>query len=224
MIAIIAKKSVELKRGAQAFFEHDAAGGIILMLAALTALALHNSPLNPLYDAILGTPMVFQIGQLEINKPLLLWINDGLMAVFFFLIGLEIKREIIEGQLSNVRQASLPAIAAVGGMIVPAAIYVLINYGDPTALRGWAIPAATDIAFAIGILSMLGPRVPVALKVFLLALAIIDDLGAIIIIAVFYTSELSLASLAIAAVGVVFLAWLNWRNVTHLGPYLVDRF
>jgi len=210
-----------LKRGAQAFFEHQAAGGILLIAAAAFALVLDNSPLAWLYDRLLVTPVVVQIGALAINKPLLLWINDGLMAVFFFLVGLEIKREIVEGRLSNFRQAGLPVIAAVGGMAVPAFVYVLFNWEDPVALNGWAIPAATDIAFALGILALLGSRVPVALKVFLLALAIIDDLGAIIIIALFYTSNLAPSVLAIAALGAAALAYLNYRGVTRIAPYLV---
>ena len=210
-----------LKRGAQAFFEHQAAGGIILMVAAALALVLDNSPLAYFYDQLLSTPVVVQVGALLIDKPLLLWINDGLMAIFFFLVGLEIKREFVEGRLSNRRQAGLPVFAAVGGMVVPALIYVALNANDPTAIGGWAIPAATDIAFALGVLALLGPRVPVALKVFLLALAIIDDLGAIIIIAVFYTSNLAPSVLAVAAAGVAILAFLNFRGVTRLSPYLV---
>jgi Na+:H+ antiporter, NhaA family len=210
-----------LKRGAQAFFQHQAAGGIVLMLAAVLALGLDNSPLAWAYDALLKTPVVVQIGALEVNKPLLLWINDGLMAIFFFLVGLEIKREVIEGRLSNMRQAGLPVLAAIGGMVVPALIFIGLNVDDPTALKGWAIPAATDIAFALGVLALLGPRVPPALKVFLLALAIIDDLGAIIIIALFYTSQLSLSVLGIAAVGIAVLAYMNYRNVTRVVPYLL---
>ena len=220
MITFLTKPDA-LKRGAQAFFEHQAAGGIVLMTAAALALMLDNSPLAWAYDRLLQTPVVVQVGALELDKPLLLWINDGLMAVFFFLVGLEIKREVMEGRLSNARQAGLPVIAALGGMALPALIYVGLNAGDPTALKGWAIPAATDIAFALGVLALLGPRVPVALKVFLLALAIIDDLGAIIIIALFYTSELSPAVLAIAAVGVAALATLNRRGVTRVAPYLL---
>ncbi|MEM8744286.1 MAG: Na+/H+ antiporter NhaA, partial [Pseudomonadota bacterium] len=185
------------------------------------ALVLENSPISSLYDALLGTPVVVQIGAFSIDKPLLLWINDGLMAIFFFLIGLEIKREIVEGRLSNFDQAALPVVAAIGGMLGPALVYVAFNYDDPTALAGWAIPAATDIAFALGILALLGSRVPIALKVFLLALAIIDDLGAIIIIALFYTSQLSVSVLAIAAIGTAALAWLNYKGVTRLAPYLV---
>ncbi|MGI9524673.1 MAG: Na+/H+ antiporter NhaA [Hyphomicrobiaceae bacterium] len=209
-----------IKIGAQAFFQHQAAGGILLMAAALFALTLDNSPLAWLYDGFLETPVVLQFGALEINKPLLLWINDGLMAVFFFLVGLEIKREIIEGRLSNTQQAGLPVVAAVGGMVVPAAIYIGLNSTDATALNGWAIPAATDIAFALGVLALMGPSVPTALKVFLLALAIIDDLGAIAIIALFYTSKLSPAVLLIAAFGMAALAYLNYRRVTRIMPYI----
>ncbi|MCW8835026.1 MAG: Na+/H+ antiporter NhaA [Rhodospirillales bacterium] len=220
-MAALAKTKEGVKRRTIAFFEHDAAGGIVLMTAAALALMLDNSPLNWLYDMFLETPVVIQIGVLVIDKPLLLWINDGLMAIFFFLVGLEIKREIIEGRLSSPQKASLPVIAALGGIIVPALIYVALNQGDAEALRGWAIPAATDIAFALGVLALLGSRVPVALKVFLLALAIIDDLGAIIIIALFYTSELSLSVLAIAAVGISVLAYLNYRGVMRVAPYLV---
>ena len=215
------KRPRAVRLGAQAFFQHQAAGGIVLMAAAALALILDNSALSWLYDSLLQTPVVIQVGALELNKPLLLWINDGLMAVFFFLIGLEIKREVLEGRLSNVRQAGLPVVAAIGGMVVPALIYIGLNSGDPTAINGWAIPAATDIAFALGVLALLGPRVPVALKVFLLALAIIDDLGAIVIIALFYTSELSPPVLGIAAVGIAVLAYLNARNVTRIAPYLV---
>lgn len=191
------------------------------MLAAVLALGLDNSPFAWAYDALLRTPVVVQIGALELNKPLLLWINDGLMAIFFFLVGLEIKREVVEGRLSNMRQAGLPILAAIGGMVVPALIFIALNVDDPTALKGWAIPAATDIAFALGVLALLGPRVPPALKVFLLALAIIDDLGAIIIIALFYTSQLSLSVLGIAVMGIAVLAYMNYRNVTRVVPYIL---
>lgn len=220
MIEVL-KRPAALKLGAQAFFQHQAAAGVLLMLAAALALVLDNSPLAPVYDRLLGTPMTVRIGGFAIDKPLLLWINDGLMAVFFFLVGLEIKREILEGRLSNPRQAGLPILAAVGGMAVPALVYALFNADDPVAMRGWAIPAATDIAFALGVLALLGPRVPVALKVFLLALAIIDDLGAILIIAVFYTSELAPGVLGIAAACAILLAYLNRRGVTRLAPYLL---
>jgi Na+:H+ antiporter, NhaA family len=207
--------------GALAFMQHDAASGIILLGSAFLALILQNSPLSWLYDGLLETPVTIGVGGLLIDKPLLLWINDGLMAVFFFLVGLEIKRELMVGELSTRKQASLPVIAAVGGMIVPALIYSTINWTDDIALHGWAIPAATDIAFAVGVLALLGPRVPTSLKVFLLALAIIDDLGAIIIIAFFYTSDLSLAALALAGVGVAALAILNTRGVTSIAPYVL---
>jgi len=200
---------------------HDAAGGVLLMLAAVIALAFDNSPLNWLYDAILETPVVVQIGALNIDKPLLLWINDGLMVVFFFLVGLEIKRELLEGRLSSWNQAALPAVAALGGMLAPALIYAAFNYEDPVALSGWAIPAATDIAFALGALALIGSRVPISLKVFLLALAILDDLGAIIIIAVFYTADLSLASLAIAAICTAILIGLNMFGVRRVSPYII---
>jgi len=200
---------------------HEAAGGVLLMLAAAFALLLDNSPLAWLYDRLLSTPVVVQIGALAIDKPLLLWINDGLMAVFFFLVGLEIKRELLEGELSSWRKASLPALAAVGGMLVPALIYAFLNWDDPVALRGWAIPAATDIAFALGILALLGSRVPVSLKIFLLALAIIDDLGAIVIIAAFYTAEISLVSLAIGLIGAAILLVMNLTGVTRTSFYLI---
>ena len=159
---------------------------------------LDNSPLAWLYDRLLAVPMAVQIGALVVSKPLLLWINDGLMAVFFLLVGLEIKREIVEGELSSRATAALPALAAVGGMVAPALVFLAVNQDVPENLRGWAIPAATDIAFALGILTLLGPRVPLSVKVFLTALAIIDDLGAIVIIAIFYTSKLSLVSLGLA--------------------------
>ena len=200
---------------------HEAAGGVLLMRAAAAALALDNSPLAHLYDALLTVPVAVQVGVLALEKPLLLWINDGLMALFFLLVGLEIKRELLDGSLSSWRQAALPALAAAGGMAVPALIYAAINADDPAALRGWAIPAATDIAFAVGILALLGSRVPAALKAFLLTLAVIDDLGAILIIAVFYTADLSLTSLAIAGAATAVLLALNLAGATRLLPYIV---
>lgn len=212
-------------KGALAFIHHEAAGGIILLAAAVLALVLANSPLAGLYDRFLETPVTVRIGGLNLDKPLLLWINDGLMAIFFFLIGLEIKRELIVGELSSFDRALLPAIAAVGGMAVPALVYVALNWTDPVALKGWAIPAATDIAFAVGVLALLGSRAPASLKIFLLALAIIDDLGAIIIIAVFYTADLSVTSLQLATVGILGLIALNLRGVTRIAPYaLVGLF
>ena len=210
-----------IRESVQALFRHEAAGGVVLLMAAAIALILDNSSLAWLYDKLLHTPVVFKIGTLGLDKPLLLWINDGLMAVFFFVVGLEIKREIVEGRLSSAKKAALPVIAALGGMMVPAIIYVAFNHNDPVAVSGWAIPAATDIAFAIGVLALLGSRVPPALKVFLLALAIIDDLGAIVIIALFYTSHLSLGVLAVAAVGLCVLAWLNLRGVQRVAPYVI---
>jgi NhaA family Na+:H+ antiporter len=211
--------------GALAFFQHEAAGGIVLLAAAVLALVLANSRAEHIYDALLETPLMLTVDGIQIGKPLLHWINDGLMAIFFFLVGLEIKRELLVGELSTRQQAALPVIAAAGGMAVPALIYLAINRGDPAALHGWAIPAATDIAFAVGVLALLGPRIPTSLKVFLLALAIIDDLGAILIIAVFYTSELSLLALALAAVGIAVLAVLNRRGVGSIAAYaLVGLF
>ncbi len=203
------------------FFRLEAAGGILLVAAAVLALVISNSPLAWLYKAFLDVPMVIQVGALEIAKPLVLWINDGLMAVFFFLVGLEIKREVMEGELSSPQQIVLPAAAALGGFVVPALVYWAFNYADSVGDDGWAIPAATDIAFALGVLALLGSRVPVALKIFLVSLAIFDDLAAIVVIALFYTSELSVLSLSLAGAGMVVLGVLKWRRVTHLGPYIL---
>jgi NhaA family Na+:H+ antiporter len=211
----------EKLKGALAYFQHEAAGGLLLLAAALAALGVSNSPFDWLYDHFLHTPVGVRVGALALDKPLLLWINDGLMAVFFFLVGLEIKRELLQGELSTFGQAALPAIAAVGGMVVPALIYVAINAADPVALKGWAIPSATDIAFSVGVLALLGPRIPPSLKIFLLALAILDDLGAILIIAAFYTTDLHWLSLLLAAVGGAVLFVLNRRGVTRLAPYLL---
>ncbi len=203
------------------FLKLEAAGGILLLVAAVLALVLANSPAAHFYQGFLSLPASVELGNLRIAKPLVLWINDGLMAVFFVLVGLEIKREVLEGQLSNRSQIILPAAAALGGMALPAAIYSAINWGDAHAMRGWAIPTTTDIAFALGVLSLLGDRVPVGLKVFLLTLAILDDLAAIVIIALFYSAEITLPSLVVAAVALVALAVLNQRNVTTLAPYLL---
>lgn len=208
-------------RGALQLFRHEAAGGIVLMAAAALALLLDNSRFAWTSEALLQTPLGLRLGEFAIDKPLLLWINDGLMAVFFFLVGLEIKRELLVGELSTREQAVLPVIAAGGGMALPALIYTLINITNPAALGGWAIPTATDIAFAMGVLALLGRRAPPALKVFLLALAIIDDLGAIIIIALFYTSDLSLLSLGLAALGICVLVALNVSSVTRIAPYVL---
>ena len=203
------------------FMKQESSGGLVLMAAAVLALIVNNSALASLYEGFLNLPIVIQIGPLEIAKPLLLWVNDGLMAVFFFLIGLEIKREIVEGELSSLDRAGQPIVAAIGGMAIPAGIFVALNMGDPVAIRGWAIPAATDIAFALGILALMGPRVPIALKVFLLAVAILDDLGAIVIIAAFYTADVSLVSLIIGGVGLSILTAMNLAGVTRISAYVV---
>jgi NhaA family Na+:H+ antiporter len=205
----------------QDFMRQDSAGGIILIFAALFAMLLENSPLSWIYDSLLNTPVEIRVGALHLDKPLLLWINDGLMAIFFMLIGLEVKREFLEGELSRADQIVLPGLGAIGGMLVPAAIYYAFNVGDPLAMNGWAIPAATDIAFALGILSLAGNRVPVSLRVFLMALAIFDDLGAIIIIAIFYTADLSLSSLIVSLTMIAILALLNTLNVTRLSAYVL---
>jgi NhaA family Na+:H+ antiporter len=206
---------------ALAFIHHEAAGAILLLGAAVLALLLANSPLAPLYGALLDTPVSVRIGAFSLDKHLLHWINDGLMAIFFFLVGLEIKRELMTGELSTLSQAVLPLIAALGGIVVPALVYVWFNASNGEALGGWAIPTATDIAFAVGVLALLGSRIPPALKVFLLALAIIDDLGAIIIIALFYTSDLSVTALSLAAAGLAVLALLNLRGVMTIAPYVL---
>ncbi len=203
------------------FLQKESAGGLLLVAAAAMAMAVENSPLDFLYNALLETPVSIQVGALLLHKPLLLWINDGLMAVFFFLIGLEIKREVTEGELSDTSRLVIPAIAAVGGMLVPALVYISLNQGNPAALSGWAIPTATDIAFALGVLSLLGKRVPYTLKLFLLTLAVIDDLGAIIIIALFYSGELSTTALIIAASALVALFMINRRGVTRIAPYIL---
>ena len=203
------------------FFQLEAASGLLLIAAAVLALIINNSPLSWLYNGLLDTPVVAQIGALKIAKPLLLWINDGLMALFFLLIGLEVKREVLEGHLSKPSQIVLPGAAAIGGMLVPALIYWFLNKDNPPALNGWAIPTATDIAFALGVLALLGKRVPVSLKLFLMTLAIIDDLGAIIVIALFYSSELSSLSLMLAGAALIGLFALNRLGVRQLGPYLL---
>ena len=211
----------EKQKGLIGLFRHEAAGGALMLLAAVLAIALNNSPLDWLDDALLQTPVSIRVGALVLDKSLLHWINDGLMAIFFLFVGLELKKELVNGALCSFDRAVLPAIGALGGMIVPALIFVGFNFGNPSALRGWPIPAATDIAFAVAVLTMLGPRVPASLKVFLLALAILDDLGAIVTIALFYTSKLSMMSLALALMGCAMLAVLNRRGVTRLAPYLL---
>jgi Na+:H+ antiporter, NhaA family len=203
------------------FLRLEAAAGIVLIVAAAAALLFANSPLGAHYVEFLNIPGSVQVGALTIAKPLVLWVNDLWMAVFFFLVGLEIKRELLEGELSTRADLLLPAAAAVGGMAAPALIYVALNWGDPANLNGWAIPAATDIAFALGILALLGSRVPLSLKVLVTAIAIIDDLGAIVVIAMFYTADLSLLSLGIGAVAVLGLVVLNRLRVTHIAAYLI---
>ena len=203
------------------FLQLEASAGILLIGAALVALAWANSPLAATYDGIRGVPVAVQFGALKIAKPLLLWINDGLMAIFFLLVALELKREALSGQLSTPSQLSLPVLCALAGVAVPAAIYAWINRGDPQAMQGRAVPAATDIAFALGILSLLGSRVPVAMKLLLSTIAVIDDLAAIIIIALFYTSELSVLALAWAGAAIAAMVVLNRRGVQALTPYLL---
>lgn len=205
----------------KAFLKQESAVGVLLIIAASLALIAANSPLSVYYDKLLSTPVEITIGTFEIHKPLLLWINDGLMALFFFVVGLELKRELIDGHLSSPGQIALPAIAAVGGIVAPALVYSVINWGNVEAMKGWAIPTATDIAFALGILTLLGKRVPVALKVFLVSLAIFDDIGAIVIIAIFYTAELSDAAMITASACLVILFTLNRKHVSEQGPYLV---
>lgn len=203
------------------FLALEAAGGILLIAATALALVAANSPAVGLYNAFLDAPVEVRVGAISVAKPALLWINDGLMAVFFFLIGMELKREFMEGELSSWRRVALPAAGALGGMIVPVAVFIALNHGDPVALRGWAIPAATDIAFAVGVLGMLGSRVPLSLKVFLTSLAIFDDVGAILIIALFYTEQLTLAALLFAGVMIVVLLLLNHGGVTNKTPYII---
>jgi len=203
------------------FLKMESASGILLMGAAVLAMLAANSPVAGLYAYFLDTPVEVRIGALQIAKPLFLWVNDGLMAVFFFLVGLELKREILEGELSRPANVLLPALGAVGGMVVPVAIFIWFNRGDAQAMQGWAIPAATDIAFALGILMLLGSRVPVALKVFVVSLAIFDDLGAIIIIAIFYSADLSVSALIISALCLTILGLMNWRGVNTVSPYIL---
>ncbi len=204
------------------FLKLESAGGIVLIAAAALALVFSNVPgLDVVYGHFLDFPVEVRIGPLQLAKPLLLWINDGMMAIFFLLVGLELKREILEGEFSRPSQVVLPGLAAVAGIAAPGLIYAALNWGDAVAMRGWAIPTATDIAFALGVLALLGSRVPASLKLFLLAIAIIDDLGAIIIIAVFYTADLSMASLAAAGAAIAVLVLLNLWGVTRIAAYMV---
>jgi NhaA family Na+:H+ antiporter len=202
------------------FLKMESAGGIVLMAAAALALVAANTGAAGLYGYFIETPVEVRVGALQIAKPLFLWVNDGLMAIFFFLVGLELKREFLEGELSQASNIVLPVVGAIGGMAVPVAVYLFVNQDDPAGFNGWAIPAATDIAFALGILSLLGSRVPVSLKVFLVSLAIFDDLGAIIIIAIFYSGELSSTAIVVAVACLVALTTMNRRNVMSVSSYV----
>jgi len=210
--------ALRLVRGFQEFFRLEAAGGILLLVATVAALVWANSPWAPAYFALWHTPVTVGVGPFELAKPLELWVNDGLMAIFFFVVGLEIKREVLVGELASVRRAALPAAAALGGMVVPAAIYLAFNLDGPGS-NGWGIPMATDIAFAIGVMALLGDRIPLSLKVFLTALAIVDDLGAVLVIAVFYTAELSFAALGAAALIFALMVLTSMARVRHPAIY-----
>ncbi|MBD8145002.1 Na+/H+ antiporter NhaA [Pantoea agglomerans] len=215
-------KPRKLKNLLKSFIESDASNGVMLIVAAVAAMILANTAATAQgYQALLNEPVQIRFGALDISKNLLLWINDALMALFFLVIGLEVKRELMVGELASRDKAIFPVIAAIGGMALPALIFLFFNHGDEIARNGWAIPTATDIAFALGVLALLGSRVPVALKVFLMALAIIDDLGAIVIIALFYTSDLSVLSLCVAAGAIVVLALLNRFNVRRISIYIL---
>ena len=203
------------------FLKLESAGGIVLVAAGIAAMIAANTALAPWYQSFLDVPISVRVGGFALDKSLLIWINDLLMAIFFLLVGLEIKREVVTGELSDGARVALPAIAALGGMVVPAAIYAYVNWNDPVGIRGWAIPSATDIAFALGVLSLFGPRVPLGLKVFLMTLAVLDDLGAIVIIAFFYTNALSVPALAGAGMALVALIMLNRFGVMRIAPYIL---
>jgi len=203
------------------FFSHDASGGILLIISALAAMLIANSIYFPYYDGALTSQFSVLINGEGLSKPMILWINDGLMAIFFFLVGLELKREMLEGKLKNPADVILPGLAAVGGMVVPALIYLAFNWSTPANISGWAIPAATDIAFALGVLALIGARAPAPLKVFLLTLAILDDLGAIIIIALFYTSTLKVSYLLYALIPLAIMIWMNLRGQHRMAPMIL---
>ncbi|MDG6776074.1 Na+/H+ antiporter NhaA [Glaesserella parasuis] len=203
------------------FLQLESASGILLLAFAMLAMLFANTPLRDLYFDFLSMPVSIQIGLFSIHKPLLMWVNDGFMAVFFVLIGLEVKREMMVGAISSYQRAIFPAIGALGGMIVPALVFTLINSDSPEFQQGWAIPMATDIAFALGVLGLLGKRVPFALKIFLLALAIIDDLGAIVVIAIFFSHELSTTALISAVIAITALIIMNRMRVTAMCAYMV---
>ncbi|MFN3234815.1 MAG: Na+/H+ antiporter NhaA [Gammaproteobacteria bacterium] len=203
------------------FLKLESSSGIILLAAAILALLCNNSPLSHWYDSLLDTNVAFHIGDFVLSKPFLHWVNDGLMAIFFLLVGLELKREFMIGQLHGISRVLLPLICAIGGIIVPAIIYLLVTHGNATEMNGWAIPTATDIAFALGVLSLCGDRVPVSLKIFLTAIAIIDDIGAILIIAIFHTSQLSWLSLGFASTIIILLALMNIIGIRKLPIYVL---
>ena len=211
----------KITKGFTSFFKLEAASGIVLLFAAVIALFISNSELSILYFSTLERYLFIGINNFGLKLSVLHWINDALMAIFFFFVTLEIKREFLQGELSNIKQALLPIIAAVGGMVVPALVYVFINLGDGETLKGWAIPSATDIAFSLGVLSLLGKRVPLSLKVFLTALAIIDDLGAIVIIALFYSGDLSIKYLSLMLLAFIILLVMNKFNIKKFLPYLI---
>jgi len=210
-----------LQRQFADFFKQESTGGILLMISALLAIILANSPLEHYYNLLISTPVQVRVGDLDIAKPLLLWINDGMMAVFFLLVGLELKREVLRGELSQLSNMVMPGLGAIGGMLVPALFYLMFNWQNPATLQGWAIPAATDIAFALGVLSLLGSRVPNSVKVFLTSLAIFDDIGAILIIALFYTANISLGMLIVAVLCLISLFFVNRFAVQRRSPYFI---
>lgn len=212
--------TIFIKSTVREFIRLESSSGIILIAISALALLIANSPLVGFYESFLATTLQIRIDGLNIEKPLILWINDGLMAIFFLLVGLEVKREVLDGQLSERSQVVLPGMAAIGGMLVPAAIFAIFNWGDPGAMNGWAIPAATDIAFALGVLALLGSRVPATLKLFLMTVAIFDDLGAIVIIAIFYSSDLSVIALALSILLLIILVAMNLTGVTRTAAYL----
>ena len=218
------EKINEITEVVENFLKRESSAGILLMIATALALVVANTPLDLYYDKLVSMPVIIAAGDFRIDKPLLLWINDGLMAVFFFHVGLELKREVCEGELANPKNIVLPASGAIGGMIVPALIYVGINWGNPAAMSGWAIPAATDIAFALGVMALLGKRVPASLKVFLVTLAIIDDIGAIVIIALFYTENITEVALMIAAVCFLILWTYPKSYIFKYCPFFINLF
>jgi NhaA family Na+:H+ antiporter len=203
------------------FLQNESSAGILLVATSVLAIILANTPANQFYVLLIDIPLAIQVGTFNIAKPLLLWVNDGLMAIFFLVVGLELKREFLEGELSTVKKIALPAIGAIGGMAIPVFIYVCFNLKNPSALQGWAIPAATDIAFVLGVLSLLGSKVPTSLKAFLTSMAIFDDIGAILIIAFFYTSKLSYTALLVALCCILILFFLNRRSVSETSIYVV---